>query len=160
MTLSQRNSTRFWSIRHLNTTLVFPCRPYGLLLTALFTPVLISGCKQLKQGAIEAHSQTYSCPEDRIETRKRDDLDAYTLIVGASEANAEVKADPERLAVWQKAEAKKRNDWNSSVDVFETTGCGHATIHACYHPATMRSQGAANYAETTCIPIPMQARAP
>lgn len=117
---------------------------------------LVGGCKSLKQGALEEHAKAFSCPEARIQARARKDLDAYALIFGAGGPSDDIKADPERYAVWQKNEAEKHKEWNASGELFEAAGCGHTVVYFCVHPATYSSKGASNYAVVSCSPVRLQ----
>lgn len=130
------------------------------LITLLIPLMLLAGttgCQRLSQGAIEIHAKSFSCPENRITVTAKKDLDAYALQFGTHEPEAAIKTDTERYAVWKKNETKKHKEWNSQVEVFETTGCGHTATYSCFHPATIQSKGAANYAVTQCILLRDQA---
>jgi hypothetical protein len=110
----------------------------------------IAACKSLEDGAREAFSKDYSCPENRITVRPRADLNAYDVTFGTSTAAppADVKKDPERLALWQAQQREKRAAWNDRISVYEARGCGHDAIYTCSHPDGRK--GGANYARAAC----------
>ncbi|MDC0684952.1 MULTISPECIES: hypothetical protein [Sorangium] len=116
----------------------------AVLSICLWTVLVVlssAGCKRLKTGAREDFAERYSCPEDRVEVRERDDVKWSTVVLGDAPREAppaEVKNDPGRLAKWhadraeQDAETRETLD---DLDVFQVRGCGHDELVACSHPA-------------------------
>jgi hypothetical protein len=92
----------------------------------------LAACKSgVIDGAKEKFSQKYTCPEDSVEARLREDVTATQLQNRKRDApSAEVAADPPRLALWKKeqseSEARDKND-----HVVEARGCGHLEIYSC-----------------------------
>lgn len=112
-----------------------------LAFAACFSILLANaGCQRLSSGAREDFAQRYSCPDDRVEARLREDLratDVLGIAADASAPSAEVMKDPARLAKWQQDQARRRESRSSAYvdyDVFEVTGCGHTDLLACHHP--------------------------
>jgi hypothetical protein len=96
----------------------------------------VSACKSLKTGATEQFGKDYSCPEDRVEAREREDVRGSTLFIGPSTATPpeEVKKDPARLAKWRADQAESQKGAIAVYDgmtVFEVTGCQHRAFYAC-----------------------------
>jgi hypothetical protein len=118
----------------------------GLLAGALG----LGACTSLEEGARDAFSRDFSCPEGRIDVHARKDLDAYDLTFGGmgSAPPADVKKDPERLALWQRRQREQHDAWNDRIGVFEARGCGHDALYTCSHPNG--SKGGVNYARASC----------
>ncbi len=115
-------------------------RPSKIYSTLAFSalPVLLAmaGCTSLEQGAKEHFAQEFSCPMERIEVRKRDDLQPSEVSLGGqAKPPAEVAKDPERLAVWKKDQQKYADDMNDRMTVFELRGCGHRVLYSCARAA-------------------------
>lgn len=124
--------------------------------------VLVGGCKRLRTGAREEFGKIYSCPEERVEVRARDDLKYGDIILSGRATKTppdEVRADPGRLAKWQsdrRAEDETLRDSLNERDVFEVKGCDHVSFFGCYHPDA--EHGVATDV-ATCLEIPPE-RAP
>jgi hypothetical protein len=112
---------------------------------AMATPAL----DPMSAGAKEDFAKKYSCPDDRVTTKIRTDIDPRQALASASELKVatppdEVKDDPGRLARWQAdqdAERESRRRSYSSNTMIEVTGCGHSQIVAC----RPHHQGSATY---------------
>jgi hypothetical protein len=93
------------------------------------------GCTSVEDGAKDEFSETYTCPPQRVEVRKRTDLKA-TDVEGSFAANqppAEVAADPGRLQMWQKEQREKDDNENGYHTVVEARGCDHQVLYTCGH---------------------------
>jgi len=126
--------------------------PFRTLAPILLAALAAGGCKSLEKGAREEFSRRYSCPEDRVEVRRRADVKAYDLVfsrLAPARPPDDVAADPARLAVWEKDEREKRETWNSSWAVFEARGCGHESLQSCSHPSAMG--GGTDLAAVGCV---------
>jgi hypothetical protein len=128
-----------------------PLLPAACLLLALGA----TACKQLSSGAREDFAARYSCPEDRVVVKTRDDLTPAQALGKANEPAAqppdEVKRDPGRLAKWQKDQAERREARLATYigyEVIEASGCGHTDILVCHHPGG--SKGGTRTGDVTC----------
>ena len=121
------------------------------------------GCKRLKTGAREEFGRKYTCPEERIEVRARDDVTYGDLVLRSQTRETppdEVKNDPGRRAKWEHDQKKKRDDFKDSLDgldVFEVRGCGHTVLLGCGHPGD--SEGV-SLSEVSCSEAPPQPKSP
>jgi hypothetical protein len=114
--------------------------PAPLALAALAALAAVAGCKALDEGAKEGFSHRYSCPQERVQVRRRADVRPYDVAfgrLGPATPPDEVAADPGRKALWEKDEREKRRRWNSSFEVYEVRGCGHQVIQTCAHPVDL-----------------------
>ena len=122
-------------------------RSHHLAIAAVTVCGLLQGCKRLKTGAREDFRQRYSCPDDRIEVKARDDLHAMDVLgvrVSGVQPPEDVKKDPARLAVWEQSQAEVRQrqaEAFAPYEVFEVMGCGHQVVLACRHPPTPETAG-------------------
>lgn len=110
-----------------------------ILVCAILSSIASFGCKRLSTGAREEFGKTYSCPEDRIVVKARDDLKWATLVYGGQKKEdppAEVAKDPARLAKWKSDQdekvSKSHETLNDKVDVFQVTGCDHDVLMGCW----------------------------
>jgi hypothetical protein len=102
---------------------------------AIILLVTAPGCTSVEDGAKDEFSETYTCPPERVEVRKRSDLKA-TDVEGHSAAGqppAEIAADPGRLQMWQKEQREKDDNENSYHTVVEARGCDHQVLYTCGH---------------------------
>ena len=92
--------------------------------------------KRLDVGAREQFSREQSCPEDRIQVRARPEVKPSDAFFGTDrrEPPSEVARDPARLAIWQKGERERAEDWNARFEPFEVRGCGAQVLYLCSHP--------------------------
>jgi hypothetical protein len=113
------------------------------------------GCKKLETEAKENFAAKYSCPEDRIAVKARQDLNADEVLRGKKKLKkkdtppAEVAADPARLAKWNQdhAEAEEsRAAFHSNWDVFEVNGCSHIELAVCHRVTQRRGSGSSRSA--------------
>ena len=88
-------------------------------------------CKSVTEGARERFSKDHSCPLDRVEVRPREDVRPSDLLA-RPQPSPEVARDPERLAVWQAAEAQSRAYEDRADKIVEVRGCGQQTLLACH----------------------------
>ena len=116
-------------------------RPCPLLVCAIALSLAAFGCKRLSTGAREEFGKAYSCPEDRVEVKARDDLTWSSLLSsGPSEEVPpdDVAKDPARRAKWQQdrddAQQSLNHSVDSRVDVYQAIGCGHDVLMGCWHP--------------------------
>jgi len=101
------------------------------------------GCQRLDDGAKDKFVDDFSCPKDRIEIRKRLDVDAYNLIIGQHAPPADVAADVARLAIWQQREEDSHSSWNAAETVFELRGCAQQALYTCTRVSSGSHAGAA-----------------
>jgi hypothetical protein len=124
-------------------------------LVALWAALSVSGCKRLTRGARERFGTQFSCPEDRVEVRARDDLDPGMVVYPAETPPEEIKDDPGRLAKWKKDLEAHRDRWRDADDkaeVFDVSGCGHAARYVCYHPRSMSANaGSIDESSVECL---------
>lgn len=106
---------------------------FGVILCAL-----ICACGSQQEAASSTFSETYSCPRDQITV---DPIKTVTMRELWLQANplpqppADIQADPERLAVWNKTQDKAREGPLRGVErykLFHVTGCHQAQDYACY----------------------------
>jgi hypothetical protein len=83
----------------------------------------------MPSSASEQFGTQFSCPKDRVEAKRRPDLDPSNA-VPVTQPPDEVKSDPGRLAKWN-ADQDKRRSLKSDQQVFEVTGCGHTQLLNC-----------------------------
>jgi len=117
----------------------------------------IPACKSLEEGAREAFSREFSCPEGRVVVRPRTDVDAYTATFGAVDSGgppADVKRDPERYALWQKQQREQHDAWNNDRSVLEARGCDHEVLYTCSHPSGFRGGASASCRAEPGTPSP------
>lgn len=109
--------------------------------------LLLAGCERLSTGAREDFGRRYSCPDDRVTVKSREDLQADQVLglrLPEPQPPAEVKSDPGRFAKWQADRAQDRTRMaalNEHYEVFEVSGCGHTDVVACRHPTTPDGRG-------------------
>ncbi len=118
------------------------------LLVAVCLLVPLLGCTRLSTGARKDFARQYSCPDDRVQVRSRDDLNAKDLLAPnrapAPPPPLEVKNDPARYALWKANQAAARAREAApygAYEVFTVTGCGHTELLACRHPQTPDRRG-------------------
>lgn len=99
---------------------------------------LVAGCKRLKTGAVEHFAEEHACPEDRIEVEPREGLRRSQFEGQREEAPAEVRSDPQRLAMWQTQRDESDERLDAACDIFAVRGCGHEAILCCNHPSSGR----------------------
>lgn len=119
-----------------------------IVVCGVLTALACFGCRRLLTGAREQFGTTYSCPEDRVAVKSRDDLKWGALVFGGrskEEPPAEVANDPGRLAKWQSDQEEKstksQDSLNDKVDVYQVTGCGHDVLMGCWHSGGGRGGG-------------------
>lgn len=113
-------------------------RPWSPIVLAAL--VLGGGaCPSLERGAKEQFSTDLTCPEDRIEVRRRPELKPYDVAhPRPPEPPADVRSDPGRLAMWQKNQEDTRDTQNRHK-VLEARGCGQSRLYICDTYATHSS---------------------
>jgi hypothetical protein len=86
----------------------------------------------MAKGARDQFGEKFSCPSDRVEAKRRTDLE------GASASTAqppdEVKNDPGRYEKWkadQEKDQARRDRTASEHQKFEINGCGHTQLVDC-----------------------------
>src|SRR5258708_35676473 len=112
---------------------------FSLLALFLLGPGLLA-CGNASNAARDKFAHEYSCPEDRVTVRPRDDIKWSTvaLHVEATAPPPEVKSDPARYAKWKKDQEETNaplRELFDSFDVFEGTGCDHDVLLGCKRPA-------------------------
>jgi hypothetical protein len=87
----------------------------------------------MAKGAREQFETKFSCPTDRVELKRRSDLEAAQPTASATPPD-EVKADPGRYEKWKADQEKSRLLARASASdhqKFEVTGCGHTQVVDC-----------------------------
>jgi hypothetical protein len=107
---------------------------------AVILSASVAGCESASTAARNHFARAYSCPEDRVVIKPRDDIKWSTVAMHRSEEKPppEVAADPARLAKWKKDkddEYRPLQESFDSFDVFEGTGCDHDVLLGCKRPA-------------------------
>ncbi|HYD43394.1 MAG TPA: hypothetical protein VEB43_21355 [Anaeromyxobacter sp.] len=106
------------------------------VLTLAFA-VVSTACTPLDRGAREQFSRDRSCPLDRVEVRRRADLQAWDVTfveIRRAAPPDDIARDRERLALWRKTQHEKQDGWNDDYDVYELRGCGAQVLVACNRP--------------------------
>jgi hypothetical protein len=85
-------------------------------------------------GAREAFSKTHTCPEERIEVRRRADL-IRSKLGDMRKPPPEVQADPARLKMWQAEQDRINKSVDAMCELYEARGCGHQELMCCFRPA-------------------------
>ena len=111
--------------------------------------VFATSCTGLVAGARSAFGHHFSCPDERIAVRQRDDLHdslvtdsdrraALQTYPVESEPSPDVAQDPGRLAKWkadqeEAAERRKHllDGMHENEVVFEVSGCGQTELLTC-----------------------------
>ena len=68
---------------------------------------------------------------DRVTAVERATLSAYDLKNPDEKPEADVAADPGRLAMWEKERKKRKSDWDGRFTTWEVTGCGLTAFYGC-----------------------------
>lgn len=122
-----------------------------LVVPSLLLATALCGCHTLKTDATKAFADKYSCPDTRITTTERSNIEPSQILLDRYEPAtppAEVAADPGRLAKWRSDQQKRRQQGIDSYDhrssasltVYELKGCGHHKFVACrYGPGSYGS---------------------
>jgi hypothetical protein len=97
----------------------------------------VGACKSgAMDSAKEDFAKKYTCPEDRVEARIREDVTATQVYNRKpSTPPAEVASDPARLALWRKQQSDSAARDNDGHHVVEVRGCGHHELDACGYVA-------------------------
>ena len=118
-----------------------PRRPgTPLAIPAVLCATALLGCKSFEAEARERFSDAVSCPTSKVEVRELEGVSAHEVrekydTTPKPTPPPEVAADPERLEVWEKKQAKLRADRTEpgfGSDVFEATGCGETITYECW----------------------------
>lgn len=111
----------------------------------------------LEPVARSAFSAAHSCPDDRLTSRERTDLQLFDVAFGPAPQTAEpppeVRADPARLAMWQSTRQQddaNRQQWNDAGQVFEVEGCDRREVYACFR----WTESATTSNVASCNPVP------
>jgi len=94
--------------------------------------VLFPGHDISSRDAKQAFSREFFCPEERIDARRRTDVNVWDITHGADEPPAELKADPARVALWKQQQRNRRH--GNRGPVFQMSGCGNDVLYECFHP--------------------------
>ncbi len=89
----------------------------------------VVGCSK-ETGAREKFSQEFTCPEDRVEVREREDLKPSMLRVKVPPP-PEIASDPGRLAEYNEREAEIDEGADTFGDIYEARGCDKQSLYAC-----------------------------
>jgi hypothetical protein len=105
----------------------------------VFVAVVIGGVYFLFFGgsprtARKRFASTYTCPDERIELRERNDLKG-SMFAYHEPPSAEVKNDPARYEMFRKKEAEQDanadSGGNYGVFFYDVRGCGHEELYQC-----------------------------
>jgi hypothetical protein len=109
----------------------------------------VAGKSGAMDSAKENFAKEFTCPDDRVEARVREDVTA-TQLAGRKEPAppAVVAADPARLALWRK-EQSEREERDNRDHVVEVRGCGHEQTYKCGY-ATQHASTSSPWMCVTC----------
>lgn len=111
-----------------------------------------AACKELKTGARQEFSQRYTCPEDRVQVRRRADVTAYAVTHDSRpQPPDEVARDPARLDLWTRHQRANEARWNEQWKVYEARGCGHQVLQTCSHPGDPEGTNSTAYGLVVCV---------
>lgn len=113
-----------------------------------------TGCSR-EGAARRTFSEQYTCPKDRVTATKVEGVTWGDLQRRATPPPAaEIQADPGRLALWEKEQARLANNMRG-FELYRATGCGHEVDYGCFCPSLgcshVRSTGSH---ACVCIPPP------
>jgi hypothetical protein len=91
---------------------------------------ILLGCKGSQQGAREYFSRTHSCPVEQVQAKARSDV-KHSDFSSWPTPPADVAADPNRRAVWEKNLQEQKDGLDRQSSVFEVSGCGRSVYLAC-----------------------------
>ena len=96
---------------------------------------VLAGCSNDPgEAALLGFSQAYTCPASRVAITPVTDVGMPELMLGPDLGiTAEVRDDPERLALWKKQNASMLKLFGY-YEVFHAEGCGHAVDYGCRCP--------------------------
>ena len=102
---------------------------------AVLLAMLAVACQGYEGGAREQFATQFTCPGDRVEVRPRPDLKPQDVqYPNRPPPPPEIKADPERLKIWQAGEDKTLANAGTFCELWEGRGCGHQTLFCCHRP--------------------------
>lgn len=97
---------------------------------ALPAILALVGCRSDETIVKQNFATRFTCPEERVSVAKRKDLDSIELAFRAEPAPTDVSADPERLNLWKKEQARQANHFADKA-VMQAKGCGHEVFYIC-----------------------------
>ena len=90
---------------------------------------LAAGCSDTEL-ARERFASMYTCPEERGTVALRKDLKAVDLMLRPEQPPRAIAADPGRLEMWSREQARKAADWDGK-SVVDARGCGQQVLLVC-----------------------------
>lgn len=97
---------------------------------ALIAAVCVVGCRSNETIARESFARELSCPDERITVTPRKDLVGADLAIRPEAPPKDIAADPGRLAIWQKEEARRLADYEGT-SVMQARGCDRELLYIC-----------------------------
>jgi len=97
---------------------------------ALIAAVMLVACNSDETMARESFARQFTCPNERITVTPRKDLVAVDLTFRPEAPPKDIAADPGRLAIWQKEEARRAAEYEGK-SVIQARGCEHEVFYIC-----------------------------
>jgi len=98
-----------------------------------FACLSLLSCKSMETGARESFSKAHTCPEERVEVRRRADVTRGQLRK-RPKPSAEIQADPGRLKMWEAEQERINKNIDGMCDIYEARGCGYQELLCCTRP--------------------------
>lgn len=111
---------------------------------ALLGTLLLAGCGDPVEAARDEVTKSWTCPADRVQVARRDDLDAaaiYRKKAWRATPPPDVAADPGRKALFeaQQNETIERSaKYYERATLVEARGCGKEALLTCYRRSKKR----------------------
>jgi hypothetical protein len=90
----------------------------------------VVACRSDETIAREQFASRFTCPEERITVTPRKDLTSVDLTFRPQPPPSDVAADPGRLELWNKDQARRAAEYEGK-SVVEARGCGHELLFIC-----------------------------
>ena len=97
---------------------------------ALIAAVCLVACNSDETMPRESFGRQFTCPSERITVTPRKNLAAVDLTFRPGTPDKDIAADPGRLALWQKEEARRAAEYEGK-SVIQARGCEHEVFYVC-----------------------------
>jgi hypothetical protein len=87
-------------------------------------------CRSDETNARDQFASRFTCPAERITVTLRKDLTAVDLEYRTEAPPSEVAADPRRLELWKKEQARTAAEYDG-MSVVQARGCDHELFFVC-----------------------------